>query len=487
MLWHITKREIYDHFTSLRFALTVGLVTLLMVLNALFFIGSDYEQKMREYSENINWVTEKIKKSCKHLNELAEQGPVAFYKRPSPLSFCANDQEDALPMRIQAETLGRSSWGPVLGGPPEHSYSYRFPWFLRYRQDNYQQNSMLQTFTALDWSFIIGVVMSFVAILFTFDAISGERERGTLALTLSYAVPRGVILFSKFLGAFIAIAIPMLMGMLLSLLIVNLSGVVSLDGNDWVKIGLMTVLSFIYISLFIGLGLVISSRMERSSTSLLILLLLWVVVVVLVPNTFGTVVSTLRKAPTPFELKQRADAMRQANRRSRDELFKYGSPSQAKNDIRAIRLWADYITTRWKTETQLMDEILDTQFVQVQFARKILRVSPTTIYNYAMEDLAGTGFGRHKRFVEAVQRYRSRFIDFIKATDRTDPDSYHVYYLKEGLSDKPVNFEDVPRFEEPTGVDVAFRGALTDLSLLVLFSALLFFASYAAFLRCDIR
>ncbi len=108
-------------------------------------------------------------------------------------------------MRIQAGTFGATSrrWG-------EHSYSYRFPWHLRYRQDNYQKNSMLQSFTALDWSFIISVVISFVVILFTFDAISGERERGTLALMLSNSVPRGVILLSKFLGAFIAIVIPML-------------------------------------------------------------------------------------------------------------------------------------------------------------------------------------------------------------------------------------------------------------------------------------
>ena len=145
MLWHITKREIYDHFTSLRFALTVGLITLLMVLNALIFVSSDYKQRLSEYSQNITWVADKVKASCQHLNELAEQGPVGLYKRPSALAFCANDTEDALPMRIQAGTFGATSrrWG-------EHSYSYRFPWHLRYRQDNYQKNSMLQSFTALD-------------------------------------------------------------------------------------------------------------------------------------------------------------------------------------------------------------------------------------------------------------------------------------------------------------------------------------------------
>ena len=89
MIWHITKREIYDHFTSLRFALTVGLITLLMVLNALIFIGGDYKQRLSEYSQNVAWVADKVKASCQHLNELAEQGPVGLYKRPSSLAFCS--------------------------------------------------------------------------------------------------------------------------------------------------------------------------------------------------------------------------------------------------------------------------------------------------------------------------------------------------------------------------------------------------------------
>ena len=238
MLWHIMKREIYDHFTSLRFAFTIGLITLLMVLNALIFVGSDYEQRLSEYSQNQAWVADQVRASCEHLNELATRGPVGFYKRPSALAFCANDQEDELPMRIRAQGgRGTYSWGGKM------SYLFKTLWTLNYVRDVYQRNSMIRTFTALDWSFIIGVVMSFVAILFTFDAISGERERGTLRLTLSNPVPRGALMLGKFLGSFITIAVPLVMGMLLNLLIVNVSGVVSLGSGEWARIGLMAAVS----------------------------------------------------------------------------------------------------------------------------------------------------------------------------------------------------------------------------------------------------
>jgi ABC-type transport system involved in multi-copper enzyme maturation permease subunit len=345
---------------------------------------------------------------------------------------------------------------------------------------------MIRVFTALDWSFIVGVVMSFVAILFSFDAVSGERERGTLKLALSNSVPRATILLGKLSGIFIAIAVPLLIGMLLSLLIVMLSGGVALGGSDGTRIGIMVFISLVYISLFIGLGLAISSRMARSSTSLLVLLLIWVVLVVLVPNTLGCVVSTLRKAPSQLEFKEQEDAAMEPFHRNMGDLLKYGSPTQPEPDIRAIELWADYVTMRSETRTRLSDERLAAQFAQVQLARQLLRASsPTTIYSYVMESLAGTGFARHRQFVQAAQRYRNQFVDFIKATDRADPDSHHQYYLKEGLSEKPVNFESVPRFVESTSTGASVENALTNLGLLVLLSGVFLLAGYVAFLRTE--
>jgi ABC-type transport system involved in multi-copper enzyme maturation permease subunit len=347
---------------------------------------------------------------------------------------------------------------------------------------------MLKSFNALDWSFIIGVAMSFVAILFTFDAISGERERGTLKLTLSNSVPRGILLCGKFLGAFFSVVVPLLMGIILSLLIVTLSGSVLLDADSWTRIGLMMAVSFIYISLFIGLGLTVSSRARHSSTSLLVLLLIWVVFVVLVPNTLGSVVSMLRKVPSQREFQQQKDKTMGALGKDMDYLFRYGSPTQPNPDVRAIRLMADYVTTRLEAETRLYDDHLDAQFAQVQFARQILRaVSPAVLYSYSMESLAGTGFERHRQFIEATRLYRRQFINFIKSTDRSDPESHHIYYLKEGLSEKPVNSDNVPRFVEPTNVTRAFESTLTNLSLLILLSFIFFLMSYVAFLRSDIR
>ena len=486
MLWHIIKRELYDHLISLRFALTVGLTTLLMAMNALFFVGSDYRQRLEDYSKNVASVADTVRKNAEHLNDLADKGPVALYKRPSPLSFCANDQDDTLPIRIHAGLRGSGG-----RGDGQYFYSFNSPWILQYVQDTYQKNSMLQTFTALDWAFIIGVVISFVAFLFTFDAISGERERGTLALALSNPVRRGTLLLGKFAAAFLAIAVPVLIGLLLSTLIVAVSGVASFGGEEWACIGAMGGLSLIYVALFIGVGLAVSSRMQGSSTSLLLLLTIWVIVVVLAPNTLGSLVSTLHRTPSQYEFQQRKnDALETLHRdvyKSDQNMFQHGSPSEANPKREAVELWAKYLKGDWEIETRFTDEQLDAEFAQVRFARHILRVSPTAMYNYAMEALAGTGFTRHQRFVDAARRYRGRFVDFIKEADKANPDSFHIYGVKEGLSSKPVSFEAVPHFVEPSGVDVAMRAALVDFSLLVVMAVVGFMGSYVAFLKSPVR
>ena len=199
MFFHIMKREILDHLMSLRFALEPRNRNIALGFGGINLCQrSDYKQKLTGvFIEQCTWVNDQIRESCQQLNELATRGPIALYKRPSPLVFCAADQEDALPMHIAAE-IPSNMW--LSGG--NSFYRYSIPWRLQYIPDSYQEDSMLPRIGALDWSYIIGLVTSFVAILLTFDAISGERENGTLALVLSNAVSRAGVLAGKFLASF---------------------------------------------------------------------------------------------------------------------------------------------------------------------------------------------------------------------------------------------------------------------------------------------
>ena len=66
----------------------------------------------------------------------------------------------------------------------------------------------MPNYIEIDWGVVTAVLLSFMGILFTFDSISGEQERGTLRLMLSNSVSRSAVICGKFLGAFFTIAMP---------------------------------------------------------------------------------------------------------------------------------------------------------------------------------------------------------------------------------------------------------------------------------------
>ena len=53
MIFHIVKRELYDHLSSLRFALTTLLILILMIVNAVVYLG-EYKQRISEYRGQVS-------------------------------------------------------------------------------------------------------------------------------------------------------------------------------------------------------------------------------------------------------------------------------------------------------------------------------------------------------------------------------------------------------------------------------------------------
>ena len=489
MIWHIAKREILDNLTRFRFTLTLILVMVLMVMNAVIFVNSQYPRRITEYSEDTHEAVASLRKRSSNLGELAVKGPGNLYKSVSPLTFIATGKDANLPKRVE----GASSSGYGIGmTTPDFSFQYSWSanWWLQYPQDTSRKNDSLPNFTELDWTFIIGLVMSFMAILFTYDAISGERETGTLSLLMANSVSRATVLLGKFMGAFLTISIPLFIGILLNLMVLNASRLVSLSGGEWARVGIIFVISIIYISIFLWLGLFISCQFSNSSSSLLTLLLIWIVLVVLIPNTMGVLASSFQQVPSRSEIsrikKAKEDEIDNRHKEG-DKLYRTGSPSDQPPKIEVLGMWANYLNEHADAKSRIEGEHLNKQFAQIEFTQQITRLSPAAIYKYALESLAGTGFTRHKRFVQQARRYRQQFMDFIKSEDRGDNESHHVYLVKEGLSQKPVAFDSIPKFSDELTVGITFKGAVVDLMLLISLTLLLFMAAVLAFLRSDVK
>lgn len=490
MIFHIVKRELYDHLSSLRFALTTLLILILMIVNAVVYIG-EYKQRMKTYHRDTAESRKWLRSQCDTLYRLVLKGPGSLYKKPSPLAFCTSGGEELLFGRVSGRTAGRTRrWD---NGSASHQFTEI--WRLNYPQTNTDlwgisegessTSSIMPDFTKIDWGFVTAVMLSFTGILFTFDAISGEQERGTLRLMLANSISRNTVMYGKFLGAFIAIAIPFLIGVIASISIIYLSKAIQFNNSHWMRLGGIVCVALIYTSIFIFLGLLVSSRVKESSTSLAILLLIWTFWAVLMPNAIGSLGNRLHSRPPPQQFiaqywNSREDLQTRYFARIKEP------PRREIPATIATALGAEYVNKDAELRDRLHAGYLSTELRQIQTARSLTRISPAATVQYAFEGLAGTGLPRHLDFISQTHQYAKQFRQFLIDTDRSDPESPHAVGIPEGTSQKPVNFDAIPKFEDQHRLSTDLNAAIVDLLLLILFLLVLFIGTFLSFLRMEI-
>jgi ABC-type transport system involved in multi-copper enzyme maturation permease subunit len=435
---------------------------------------------MGDYHRNVAQELEEMELHAKSFQLLVLYGPGELHKQPSALSFCANGGETFLSRNTDGRPLERW-WG---------DFPARFNgiWRMTYPQSNPSLWNFLPESTQMDWAFLIRVVLSFAAILFTFDAISGERVRGTLRLMLANSVPRHVLLGGKFLGALISIGLPFLMAVLVNLFLLYTSGSIQLGKSDWGRLGAIVLIGFVYIAIFITLGLLVSSRARQSPSSLMVLTLIWSVWVILIPNTVGLVVRSLKPAITSDEFRQRREELyQQVTQKYLDRglLDTDFAPRQIP-PAEVTLLWGEYHLEESLGDERFLEEHLRAQLDQVAYARSLARLSPAATVQYAIESLAGTGFSRHLQFLSQVKIYVSEFRDFLVEVDKADAESPHALFFRLAISWNPVPLDAIPKFEDHYSFGESLNDATVDTLLLVLVFVVLSAALFLSFLRVDV-
>ena len=454
MIWHIAKRELYDNLNSLRFALATLLLLALMLTNAVVHLR-EHPERIQRYRTSVTDYWNALT-SRTNLYELAQEGPGFLYKQPSPLRFCSEGGEAFLSDRVDA---GDVYWG---------SGDLNGFWSLAYPSSTPNLTNIRPDVTKIDWGFIVGYVLSLIVLLFTFDSISGERERGTLRLMLANPMPRHTVLIGKFLGALFSISIPFTLAVLINLFVISASVDVHLDAEAWRRLSIIFIVAVLYAGLFIALGLLVSARVRQSAVSLVILLLTWVTFVVFIPSTLASIASGFSPAPM-----------------TSDEFWERKSQLHDKLSDKPLSK-SEFVTKDAEGHERLSQEHLTQQIAQVELARAATRISPASLVQYLLESFAGTGFSRHVQFVENARNYARQYREFVIDTDMADPDSPHIIGVREGMSRKPVNPESIPRFEDTLSLSRDFDATAIDLLLLVLVVVVLMSGAYLAFVRVQV-
>ncbi len=159
MIRQIIRKEILENFLSLRFMLSLLLVICLFAASGFVFVNS-YKQQMGDYWKETNKNLSALNEQSSKLYQLSLYKQQVF-RKPKPLSLCAEGFEKSLPNCFRFDTF-------AIGLPEIKG----------------QSNFMLPHFSDIDWVFIISLILSFVALVFTYNSICGEKEAGTLRLML---------------------------------------------------------------------------------------------------------------------------------------------------------------------------------------------------------------------------------------------------------------------------------------------------------------
>ena len=487
MLKTIITREFLNNILNLRFM--IGLVLCIIVTIAcIMILAHDYRQELADYNGRINLQDE-------FLRNYASDGRFERMNRPQKP-----------PERFR----------PLIIGIPGKENSKSF-----------DDNPLPILFPHLDFLFIVTIIMSLLAILFSHDAIAGERQSGTLRLVISNSISRTEILFGKFIGGTISLLIPFILSLLVGVLYISVNPAIQWDGSAWAEFALLTAASITFITLFYLLGLMVSTFSRYSAVSILNCLFLWVLLILVIPNISPYISAQLRRIPSIRETQRQAEEIEQAYREVRRQRKKkvvnkfrsdYGGLFSKLESLGFGRILDDEIGDREKVEAlaaanpefkamvvafrrelnQARLEFRDTErqeeeklwedletkaAAQTRLAKNLACISPFANFVYIARDMTGTGLRSLEYFENAKSKYNRPLWGYIsrkfEQARKKDP-------TFDGNS--LLDVSDRPRFvfkEEP--LRDKLNAVLPYWGILVLFNVVFFVAAFAGFMRYDVR
>ena len=458
MFFSLVRKELLEQMLALRFSMAC-VICLVIVLSSAFVMTKDYQEALSDYHTNLVMHEKEIEETQ---NLVWDGIKVDKSLNPMQIFFKGVDQELTATAKINAVAE---------------------PQF----EANFERNPVIFLFPSIDWLFFIGTFVSLLAIAFSYDAISGEKESGTLTLLMSYSVPRDQVLLAKWMGGYLALVAPFLLSLLCGLIVVVLFPTVELHSEHWAGLGPIFLISLLYLAAMYSLGLFISACTHLASTSVAILLLIWVLMVLIVPNIAPYIAAQIEPLQD-FTMvdKEKYQIEREEEQKFEAEL-KQWAEQHPKVQAWGESLWwvnwhrikRDQLLRLIERQDKINDQFQTQMEVQIRLGQYLSRFSPLASFAYAASDLAGTGVQDRGRFMDRLPDYRKEITRFgmeqrILANEREDWSSHtiegypHFAVTESTLRDRVVS-------------------VLVDILFLGVWNILFFMGTYLSFLRYDVK
>ncbi len=393
MLLDIIRKEILENINSPKFVFTFLLCTILILLSVYTGINN-YRSEFREYNAAIALNKKNLENQSSY-QVLAGLG-TKVNRHPQVLSTIITGIQKA----VGRQATVNIAYDPSLV------------------DSKYDSNPVLAIFGELDLTMIVKIVLSLFAILFTFDAIVGEKEKGTLKLNLSNRMPRDQLILGKTIGGLISLLVPLVVPFIMGLIMLVIYPDISFVREDWIRIGLIFMLFLLYLSVFFTLGLLISSLTSRSSSSLFILLFIWVTFIFVIPKTAVIVAGQINPIPSVHEITAQKDAfLQEIHSSTQNEVRDWMKENPGDGSTEWQEKFRDYLEVVQQDATAQIDrknaelesEYQAKRHIQQTLALYLSRISPASALTFGAMSMGKTGIHEHERFLNSIKTYKPVF------------------------------------------------------------------------------
>ena len=264
MVWTIARRELLANLLTLRLSVALVCVVVLSALTVLIS-SVDFSLRTEAYHKQVSDLDAELDGAT-----VWSQVEPDVILPPQPLSILCPGAEKSHGSRYNVQL-----WNKAGGGGWDHGIV---------------DSGWMKTLVQIDFTTVVAVVLSFLAIAIGYDAIAGERERGTLRQVLVNPVPRGVLLTGKLLGGCLSLWSPFAIAYLLALAIMASNPDVHLTSDDWVRLFGIFVLACLFLAQIFSFALTMSVFARSPSTSLILCLFGWLVGGVVYMNAMPSIV-----------------------------------------------------------------------------------------------------------------------------------------------------------------------------------------------------
>jgi len=435
----IVGREILEYLKSARFALGL-IITVVLVAASTLINVEDYALRHQDFLD--------AKKELQ-----AESRRVNILRGPQVLSVLVRGKD---------KDLGEMArlWVGRVPNELSGTMNVRKPKF-----------PSLARLSAVDFAFLVRVVMSLMVIFLAYGAVAEEKAGGTLKLVLANALPRDKLLLGKLVSGLAVVLGALAVASLLAVIFLMLHPAVSLSGNDILRIAGMMAVSALYLSVFYALGLFVSVKIDRPAVALMVLLQAWVFLVVLYPNLSLTLAERLVPLPSEQTVAAEKAAVEARFRKDIQEVNEkvLQATENDEDRLRFNKVWRQNAEEIHKVDS----EFSRLQTRQMKSAELISSLSPASLYDQVMNRLARTDIREYELFMEGAVRLWRSYVE--RANLRyTDPEAYN----KSKLPDFGYASDSTART-----IAAVWPQAL----VLFLFSLVFFTLAYTGFLKKDLR